>query len=115
MAAAAEVLVCAGATWLGGRGEQTPPHLGACHRASHLLVSSAVLELQPHPLLRTAGIEPPSLVFSHPQRPAVGTGKPDAVGNDTHLRQHGGREGVDGGMAQHWRGEPGSHILNLLH
>lgn len=105
MAAAAEVLVCAGATWLGGRGEQTPPHLGACHRASHLLVSSAVLELQPHPLLRTAGIEPPSRVFSHPQRPAVGTGKPDAVGNDTHLRQHGrpGGSRRRDGAALAWR------------
>lgn len=53
----------------GGRvEEQTPPHLAACHRASHLLVSSAVLELQPHPLLRTAGTEPPSGVCSHPQQ-----------------------------------------------
>lgn len=81
MAAAAEVLVCAGAAGGGGKaGEQTPPHLAARHTASHLPVSSAVLELQPHPRLRTAGTEPPSGVFSHPQRPVVGTGKPHAVG-----------------------------------
>lgn len=56
MAAAAEVLKCAGAAWcMGGAVDPSP----LCYKSKEVpaLVSSAVLEIQPHPLLRTFRIK----------------------------------------------------------